>query len=118
MSSMVCPAWEDCNKKFCMENERCWKANHLVGITPEGMKMKASIVKESHNPCTKKEGVCDKNDTCEFLGQCIFTINAVKGNRKLIKALYGKHSMDQVLGILKRLNSKPMRSYYFCQKKK
>lgn len=114
---MSCPAWEDCNKKVCMEAERCWKTNHLVGASPEGRKMKDMIVQEIHDPCTKTKGVCNKQETCEFLGQCIFTIQAVKGNKKLIKALFGKHSMDQVIGLLKKWNPKPMRSYYLNNKK-
>src|SRR6266404_304499 len=116
---MSCPAWEDCHKKACLENERCWKDNHLIGLSAEGIMMKEIIVKEEHNPCTKVKGICDKDATCKFLGQCIFTISAVKGNKKLIKALSGRHkAIGQVLAILKEHNPKPMKSYYFGKKSK
>lgn len=71
------------------------------------------------NICSKVEGICDKDTTCKFLGQCVFTISAVKGNKKLVKALSGRHNaIGQVLTILKEHNPKPMRSYYFPQIKK
>jgi len=118
---MSCPAWEDCNKKSCMENEQCvnkeyWNSAsgliHRQTIRKDKESDKKDTV-DGHNPCPKGESkFCNKRTTCEFLGQCIFTISAVKGNKALIKALSGKKSMKQVIEVFAKHNPKPMISYY------
>lgn len=119
---MSCPAWEKCQKKYCIEQSVCmgeywvnyWKNKVLVA--KQSQKVVEKISKET--PCSKVKGICDKQATCEFLGQCIFTISAVKGNKKVIKSLSGRHTMKEVLVVLAELNPKPMRSYYLHSKKK
>lgn len=118
---MSCPSWEDCNKKFCIENYRCCDPEYWASLSAFIVKRNKKVEARKRAEallCSKVEGTCDKDATCKFLGQCIFTISAVKGNKKLIKALSGRKQMKEVLDILKELNPKPMRSYYLHSKKK
>lgn len=117
---MSCPAWEDCNKKHCIETQHCRNPEYWASLSDHAFKNYKKMIErmDTRNPCTKGETVCDKRKTCEFLSQCIFTIEAVKGNKKLIKALSGKNSMKQVIDILRFHNPAPMRSYYLIKNKK
>lgn len=119
---MSCPAWEQCNKKHCIETEHCRNPNYWASLSSHVLKRSkkaaAKLIVEAAL-CSKVGGICDKDTTCKFLGQCIFTINAVKGNKKLIKALNGRHNaIGQVLAILKEHNPKPMISDYLHSKNK
>lgn len=121
---MSCPNWEDCSIKSCIENEHCrnkvfW--NSEVGLQRRKVIRKIkleekTVVFDPENPCSKKHNICDKRKACELLGQCVFSIRAIKGNIKVITELSGKKSILEIIKILAKHNPKPMRSYYLNKK--
>lgn len=126
---MSCPAWEDCNKKVCIEQSVCmgdywvefWKRK--ASEAKEAYKVKKKINRRKFHYaerklCTKGESTCDKARSCEILGQCIFTIPRFADKPELLSALRGRRTPEQVIKILREHDPEPMRSYYFCQKKK
>ena len=130
---MSCPAFEDCNKKSCIEESVCmnaeywaeyWKKMGSNGIKPTPEKSAVSVKKRyrqhhyQSRGCVKEGDWCDKKRSCEIMGQCIFTIPRFADNPQLLNALNGPHTPEQVIKILREHDPEPMRSYYFCQDKK
>lgn len=135
---MVCPAWEDCNKKSCTEIERCtnpeyWKRiSDIISAkhTPKaGLKSNRQIKREAdianstlvyqgHPLCTKSGDACDKHQACKILDQCVVTLSRVVNNQQLLEAMRGPHTLKGIINLLKHFDPSPMRSYYLCQNKK
>lgn len=124
---MSCPAWEDCNKKSCIEESCCmgdywveyWKRRVSEAKEAYKVKKKDSRRKFNHEikSCTKDSKTCDKARSCEILGQCIFTIPRFADKPELLQALRGTHNPKGVIRILKKFDPEPMRSYYLNKKK-
>lgn len=114
---MSCPEWDKCDKKGCIENERCINSDYWHSLSTHVMKVQTKKQRRlfhylDRNNCNRVESVCDKDSTCKILGQCIFTISAVKDNDKLKKCLSYGWTMKEVIKILAKHNPTPMKSYY------
>lgn len=125
---MGCPVWKDCDKKGCIEQEVCtgdywfnyWRNKALLAqqeklTSKKRRKARRDAQKE---PCTKYEGKCDKQKTCEILGQCVITLPFVAEMPSVLEALRGKQSVKQIIKIFAQHNPTPMKSYYRKPKNK
>lgn len=129
---MSCPAWENCDKKGCIEQCGCtdpnfwsayWKkmAGFKTGtrVANRARKKAAKDLYLKDRPaCVKTGDWCDKKESCDILGQCIVTIARIASNKPLMEALKGPHSIGGIIKILRQYDPEPMESYYFCQKRK
>lgn len=131
---MICPAWEDCNKKACIEqyvcmnldywsqywqnqknsNTEAWQKRH------KSKKERKRVAKADHfkdtPPCIKTGISCDKKEACDVLSQCVVTLKVVSDNPILLNALRGPLSAKQICTILRDNNISPMKSYYYHTK--
>jgi hypothetical protein len=121
---MSCPAWEDCNKKACIENYECvlYPPSYWKRIVEE-RKQKTKLLKKKARtnllaPCVRNLGGCDKKGACAILGQCIIEVPRIAANQVLVNALKGPLEVGEVIKILREHDPEPMRSYYLGQKKK
>lgn len=127
---MSCPAFEDCNKKPCIEQSVCMNAEYwaeywkkIVAIRKEeaaaqkkDRKKALRILHFKNMPaCVKIGDWCDKKDSCAVLGQCIVTIPRIAANPALMEALKGTLGPGAVIKRLRQHDPEPMASYYTHQ---
>jgi len=137
---MSCPAWENCQKKGCIEESVClngdywsryWQQQKNQNTTlwrdrksqKKKRRLTENVAKRNeyfkNTPaCIKSDVWCDKKESCDILGQCIVTIARIASNKPLMEALKGPHSIGGIIKILRQYDPEPMESYYFCQKRK
>lgn len=135
---MICPAWEDCNKKNCIEESVCmngdywsryWENEKNLNTTrwkdrkktkKERQDAAIAAYKRMLPACTKKSDtdVCNKQRTCEILGQCIFDIPRFQDKPDLLNALKGITAPKSIINVLREHDPEPMRSWYFKADKK
>ncbi len=145
---MNCPDWENCDKKGCIEMERCIDAGYWESLSrhiserntkrrskvnippvvhPPGWKSKSQMRREKNNlsraiyfkdrlPCVKNGVICDKQEACSILSQCVVTLKIVTDNSTLLNQLRGPHSLKQVLSLFRDHCITPMKSYYYHTK--
>lgn len=137
----MCPFWKYCKKKSCIENEKCcsdeyWAAHaskrkwrgKIASVKPQHksnrqIKREAAIaastlVYKGHPLCSKKGDSCDKHEACRVINQCVVTLSRIVNNQKLLDAMRGPHTLKSIILLLRQYDPEPMKSYYFCQKKK
>lgn len=140
---MVCPAWEDCNKKSCIEQSVCMNGDYwddywkeMAELADEQRKTlpmvkksnsqikvekgiaNSTLVYQGHPLCTKSGDICDKHEACRVLDQCVVTLSRVVNNPMLLEAMRGPHSLKSIINLLKHFDPTPMRSYYLLANKK
>jgi hypothetical protein len=127
---MSCPAWEDCNKKACIEQSKCtdqvfwsrfWsyqKINntslwrHRINEKKQKKRSNKLTYLKDKPSCVRTGDWCDKKLACDVLGQCIMEVPRIKANDDLMQFLKGPHTPGGIVALLKHFDPEPMASYY------
>lgn len=120
---MSCPAWEDCNKKSCIEESTCMNGDYWANYWKNVVAVSKAENKERKTknravyfkdrlPCVKTGDSCDKKEACAILGQCIIEHPRIAGKNHFINALRGKLDVGAIVKILRLHDPLPFDSYY------
>jgi hypothetical protein len=112
---------EDCQEKKVCQNREYWKREHdrkVEKSTKEGRRRRQmGIYAEAykHVPhCMKNdEGVCDKQQACGVLNECLVRIPRIAANERVMEHLRGPRNLKEIINLLRDHDPEPMRSYYF-----
>ncbi len=101
---MICPGINNCNKKSCLEQEKCLNIHHLNGRHKKINKLTAydNLRTYLYADCHLREHFCNKPSICKILGQCLLTHPLVINNSVLYNYYQKEVSIHAVIKAFKK----------------